>query len=514
MKRIRNIWFNCVMIILSLHWPASKGQIDTICFNDTILYEVSASANSEYNWNIPGGTIIYSSGNMDSVIVVWNKNEGLHFVEVTKQSDNYCTGNPEVLEVFVYKPFIHLGQDMAICEGSSEKIVFDPDYKEYLWNNVPGTNEFTVSSEGVVTLEVKDKYGCWSKDNITVVENKNPVPDFMVQIDSLNRSVSLFNLSDSSWSFSWDFGDGSYSYDYNPGSHSYCDFGHYEISLTAQAGGCSGIILKEVNFPEPLISDFEAVYKGCAPAEVTFINHSTGAASYLWDFGNGESSVNENPKTLYKNPGIYEVSLYAENNEAVEISKIIIIIEPMPTADFDISPAEPVSYEKIYFYNRSSNATRYLWDFGDGEFSDLYEPTHSYTSDGEFDIILRVWSENGCSDSLFVRSAVTVIQDCRIIFPNGFIPDKNGPSGGYYNLSGKEDNNTIFHPLYRNIDEYELRIYNRWGEMVFRSNDIDIGWDGYYKGKLAPQDTYLYIVKSKCISGKEISTTGSITLIY
>jgi hypothetical protein len=50
--------------------------------------------------------------------------------------------------------------------------------------------------------------------------------------------------------------------------------------------------------------------------------------------------------------------------------------------------------------------------------------------------------------------------------------------------------------------------------MVFKSRDIDIGWDGYYKGKLAPQDTYLYIVKSKCISGKEISTTGSITLIY
>jgi gliding motility-associated-like protein len=513
MKRIRNIWFNSVMIILSLHLSVLKGQTDTICFNDTILYEVTASKNSKYYWNVSGGTIIYTSEIMDSVIVVWNE-EGLHFVEVTKQSDNYCTSEPEEQEVFVYKPSIDLGQDIKICEGSSEIIVFDPCYEEYWWNNKPGTNEFIVNSNGVVTLEVKDKYGCWSKDNVTVIESKNPIPDFMVHIDSVNRSVSLLNLTDSLWLYHWDFGNGSYSDEYNPGSHSYSDFGTYEISLTAQTNGCSGIILKEVSFPEPLISDFEAVYKGCAPSEVTFINHSTGADTYFWDFGNGESSVYENPKTVYENPGIYEVSLYAKNNKALEISKSIIIVNQTPTANFDFSLAEPASFEEIYFFNRSSNATKYLWDFGDGEFSELYEPTHSYSSIGEYDIILWAWSENGCSDSLLVRNAITVTQDCQIIFPNGFIPDKYGPSGGYYNPSKKEENNKIFHPLHKNINEYELRIYNRWGEMVFKSRDIDIGWDGYYKGKLAPQDTYLYIVKSKCISGKEISTTGSITLIY
>jgi gliding motility-associated-like protein len=348
------------MIILSLHLAVLHGQTDTICFNDTILYEVPASVNSGYTWNISGGTIIYSSENMDSVIVVWNESEGLHSVEVTKQSDTYCTGDPEILEVFVYKPSINLGQDLKICKGNTEKIVIDTGYDKYLWNNEPGTNEFIASSGGIVTLEVKDKYGCWSKDNITVTEDKNPAP----------------------------------------------------------------------------------------------------------------------------------------------------------VADFTINPIDAGIYEELFFYNNSSNATKYLWNFGDGESSELYQPNHSYSTTGNYDVSLWVWSESGCSDSLIVPNAVAITDDCRMIFPNGFMPDKNGPSGGYYNPVQREDNNTIFHPLHRNVDKYELKIYNRWGELIFISRDINIGWDGYYKGKLAPQDTYLYTVRSKCISGKIISTTGSVTLIY
>ena len=170
--------------------------------------------------------------------------------------------------------------------------------------------------------------------------------------------------------------------------------------------------------------------------------------------------------------------------------------------------------EEIYFYNRSSNAVRYLWDFGDGGSSETFEPTHVYASTGIYDVLLFVWSEAGCSDSVRVNGAVTITQDCRIRFPSGFIPDKNGPSGGYYDPAQQPDYNTIFHPIYENVDGYELRIYNRWGELVFVSTDITVGWDGYYKGRLAPQDTYIYEAKSKCASGEEIKSIGSVTLIY
>lgn len=514
MRRIKNIWFNSVMIILSLHWAALTGQTDTICFNDTILYEIPGPKSSEYNWIISGGSIIYSSTNKDSVIVVWNESTGLHSVEVTRLTESYCTSEPEILEVFVYKPSVNLGEDMKICEGRSELLVLESDYEEYFWNNQPGTNEFVVNTEGIIKLEVKDKYGCWANDSIIVTENNNPEPDFIVNANTASLSISLSNLTDSTWQYHWDFGDGTYSDDYNPRIHNYSDFGTYEITLGVNANGCSGMTSKEVNIIESLKADFITLFEGCAPVEVTFINQSTSAETYYWNFGNGNSSSDENPKTIYSEPGIYEVSLHAKKDTVIKISKKSIIVNEAPVADFEVNPSETNLFEEINFFNKSSEAVKYLWDFGDGESSELFEPAHSYSSNGVYDVTLSVWSETGCFDSLLVNNAITIKQDCRILFPTGFIPNKNGPTGGYYNPAQKVDNNEIFHPIYERIEEYELKIYSRWGELIFMSRDIDIGWDGYYKGKLASQDTYIYEATAKCSSGEEISTIGSVTLIY
>ncbi len=514
MRRIKNIWFYSVMMLISLHSVGLTAQTDTVCFNDTILYEIPGPKDSTYDWKISGGSIIYFSSNKDSVIVVWNESTGLHSVEVTKLTENHCASEPERLEVFVYKPTLDLGEDRTICEGSNELLVLEPDYEEYFWNDQPGTNEFVINTEGIIKLEVKDKYGCWTGDSISVIETNKPEPEFTVNIDTLNRSVSLFNLSDSTWQYYWDFGDGTYSNAYNPGIHTYSDLGAYEITLSANANGCSGTISREFSIVGTLQADFVAEFEGCAPVEITFINLSTGAESYYWDFGNGNSSSDEAPVTLYSEPGIYEVSLYAKKDTVISISKKSIFVNEAPIADFDISLSETTTFKEIDFINKSSDAVKYLWDFGDGETSELYETIHSYSSKGVYDVSLSVWSEAGCFDSLLINNAITVKQDCRILFPNGFIPNKNGPSGGYYDAAQKIDNNEVFHPIYENLDAYELKIYNRWGELIFISRNIDIGWDGYYKGKLAPQDTYIYDAKATCISGEEISAIGSVTLIY
>lgn len=514
MKCIKNIWLISVIVNILLHSAVLNGQADTICFNDTMLYKVPVSKNSAYDWIVSGGSIIYSSVGKDSVIVVWNESTGLHSVEVVRLTDTYCTSDPEVLEVFVYKPSVNLGEDMEICEGSNELLVLEPDYEEYYWNNQQGTNEYVVNAGGIINLEVKDKYGCWANDSITVTEIYNPEPEFIVVTDTLNQ-VFVSNLTDSTWQYHWDFGDGTYSDEYSPEIHNYPGFGTYEITLNANANGCSGAISKEVSIPEPLNSDFMAVFDGgCAPAEVSFINRSTGAETYHWDFGNGNSSDAENPKTIYSEAGNYEVTLYAYKDESAEITNKTIIVHEAPVAEFDVSSSEIMPSEDVNFSNNSSDAVNYTWDFGDGESSELFEPSHSYLSAGVYDVSLSVWSEYGCSDSLTIEDAVTVKQDCRLAFPTGFIPDKNGPSGGYYNPAQETDDNEVFHPVYKQVDAYELKIYTRWGELIFVSKNIDVGWDGYYKGKLAPQDTYVYEVNAICPSGEEISTIGSVTLIY
>lgn len=513
--RIKNIWFNSVMMILSLQCAGLTAQTDTVCFNDTILYQIPGPKGSVYNWTVSGGSVIYSSVNKDSVIVVWNESTGLHTVEATKFNKNSCESEPERLVVFVYQPTIDLGKDKSICEGSSELLTVQPGYKEYLWNNQPGTNEFRIDSAGIIKLEIKDKYGCRASDSISITENKNPQPDFTVDLDIINQSASLHNLSDSTWQYHWDFGDGTQSDKYNPNTHSYTDPGTYKITLTASANGCSGTLSREVSTIGAIKADFAAVYQGCAPVNVTFKNLSTGADTYYWDFGNGKSSTDETPVTRYDIPGTYEVTLYAKKDTVTSISKKSILVHQAPVANFDINPTETDVYNNVDFINKSTNAVKYSWNFGDGDSSGLYEPTHSYSSGGVYTVSLKVWSGAGCSDSLSVINAITVGMDCRMLFPNGFIPDKNGPSGGNYDPDQKTDNNTIFHPIHENhLDNYELRIYNRWGILVFVSHNIDIGWDGYYKGRLAPQDTYIYKAKATCSSGKEISAMGSVTLIY
>jgi gliding motility-associated-like protein len=514
MKRIANIWFSSVVIMLSLHAAVLTGQTDTICFNDTILYNLPNHDNSEYNWIISGGTIIYASTHKDSVIVVWNESTGLYSVEVTRITENSCTSEPEKLYVFVNKLLLDLGSDITICEGSNEVLTVEPDFAEYFWNDQPGTNEFIVSTAGTVSLEVKDKHGCRAADSINVIVNEHPEPDFIANVDTIDRLVTLINLSDSTWQYHWDFGDGTFSDDYNPGVHSYSGYGTYEITLTATTDDCSGTTSHVVHLVDPVKADFRAVYEGCAPVEVTFINLSTGADNYYWDFGNGNSSTDENPTTLYNQPGIYQVTLYARKDTILRISKSDLAINESPVADFEANPTEAHRYNEIRFINNSSGAINYFWNFGDGDSSDLFEPAHSYSSAGKYDVTLLIWSANGCNDSLTVTNAISIIQDCRILFPSGFIPNKNGPGGGYYNPAQKTDNNEIFHPIYEDINAYELKIYNRWGEVVFISRDIDYGWDGYYNGKLAPQDTYLYEAKSKCPTGEELTTTGSVTLIY
>ena len=514
MRKIKNIGFSAVVMVLSLHAAGLFAQVDTVCFNDTILYQIPGSKGSAYDWSVSGGSVIYSSTDKDSLIVVWNESNGLHALEVTKFNNNNCSGEPERLNVFVYQPRVDLGKDRTFCEGDSEILEADPGYQEYIWNDQPGKNILAVNSSAHIKLEVTDKYGCRASDTISVTEIKNPQPDFTMELDTLNSRVTVHNLSDSSWQYLWNFGDSTSSDIYDPDQHTYKGPGTYEITLKASTNSCSGTVTKKVSTLEALQSDFVADYAGCAPLDVRFNNLSTGAGSYYWDFGNGDLSNEESPVTRYDEAGIYEVTLYAVRGKDTSISKTPVLVNEAPVADFDISPAETGILKDVDFSNRSTNAIRYSWDFGDGNTSRSFEPVHSYSSAGIYTISLKVWSAEGCTDSLSINNAVTVGQNCRMLFPTGFMPNKNGPSGGYYDPDQKVDNNEIFHPVSEDLEDYELRIYNRWGVLVFISHDIEKGWDGYYKGKLVPQDTYVYKASARCSSGKKILAMGSVTLIY
>ena len=113
----------------------------------------------------------------------------------------------------------------------------------------------------------------------------------------------------------------------------------------------------------------------------------------------------------------------------------------------------------------------------------------------------------GCFDT----ANVVIDTKADVIFPNAFTPNDLGESGGYYNVNSLD--NDIFFPRTSGVVEYSLQIFNRWGELIFESNDIKQGWDGYYSGKLCETGVYVWKARVKMNNGYLFRKMGDVTLL-
>jgi len=322
------------------------------------------------------------------------------------------------------------------------------------------------------------------------------------------------------WTYKWDFGDGVTSTDANASlQHTYTKYGTYTIILTVTNNVCVEIQAKTVTiFPIPPVVNF--TYHpafGCAPLTVTFKNMSQFAESnsYLWNFGDGQSTSRaENPVYTYFLPGKYTVSLSASNitsQVVTETKQLIIEVFESPIAQFDIKPKVLfIPGGILYTKNNTLGAGRFEWDFGDGGTSDLVEPQHTYLDEGVFDITMIAISPNNCRDTAKVKGAVLVKKAGQLLVPNAFSPNLSGTGNGGGIGDGKND---VFLPVMRGVTQFEMLVFNRWGQLLFESRDTSIGWDGYYNGKLCPQDVYVYKLTAKYENGETLVRTGDINLI-
>ncbi len=253
--------------------------------------------------------------------------------------------------------------------------------------------------------------------------------------------------------------------------------------------------------------------KGCPPLQVRFINQSENCESYTWTLDNKPLVFqNENTNHTFEKSGTYIVSLTGKNRQGQTATRTdTITVFEAPKAAFEIYPRHAaVPESEITFYNNSENAVRYLWDFGDGHFSEEAEPVHHYASEGPFSIILKVWSPQGCMDTMVVKNAFENSM-YYIRFPNAFIPNPNGPCDGYF--TDTPGANEVFHPVWKGVLEYHLQIYNRRGELIFTSNELQRGWDGYILDKMAKPDVYIWKAKGTFSNGKPFVRFGNVTLI-
>jgi hypothetical protein len=256
-----------------------------------------------------------------------------------------------------------------------------------------------------------------------------------------------------------------------------------------------------------------AASEGCAPLKVRFHIKSDSYDSCRWTFGDGGYSNEKDPEWIFDVEGEYKVVLELFKNDDRQLSNSAVVkVHPKPQAHFEILPEKPIlPKDEIRFFNYSTNAVQFKWDFGDGTGSELFEPRHRYLRFSNYNVHLVVFSDSGCSDSLTVLNAFSG-SEYFIEFPNAFIPNTQGPTGGYYS-SKSDEAAQVFHPRFSGVSDYQLKIFSKLGILIFESTDINLGWDGYNKGQLCESGVYIWKVRGKFRNGEPFIKMGDVTLL-
>ncbi|MBL0328955.1 MAG: gliding motility-associated C-terminal domain-containing protein [Bacteroidetes bacterium] len=367
------------------------------------------------------------------------------------------------------------------------------------------------------TVIATDTAGCISQSPQTVTVTVNPA---LSVVPSAN--VSICPGASTTLSAVAAGGDGSYTYNWMPGSGAASTFSvspaattTYTITVT---DGCTtlpatGTITVTV-LPVPVVAFSANITSGCEPLCVTFTDASTVAggttAAWSWDFDNGSVSTLQAPAPICYNSGLYDITLTVTSSGGCTATSTInnmINVSPQPVAAFIFGPqptntANPV----ISFTDLSSDAVNWSWDFGDAgnlyypNSSNATNPTHTYADSGMYCVTLIVQSAGGCADS--ITNCLFIEPEYTFYIPSGFTPNGDGL-------------NPVFAPKGQNIDEFTMRIFDRWGNMIFNSTSVNEGWDGRVQNKteIAQQDVYVYNIEVKDNLGKKHKYIGTVTIV-
>ena len=245
----------------------------------------------------------------------------------------------------------------------------------------------------------------------TITINPNPVANFSAPVTSKCEPSLTVNFQDLSTGgatgWLWDFGDGNTSTAQNP-SHTYTVYGNFTVTLTVtNAFGCTNTIARPafVIIRRASISIANLPVRGCVPytiAPVPSISTVDAITSYLWDFGDGGTSILPAPTYTYNVQGTYTVKLFITTSSGCIDSLVIpaaVRVGTKPVADFSATPIPVCGRQPVYFTDLSVPADEWSWDFGDTGISLLQNPTHSYSDTGFFTIRLIAFN-NGCPDTM------------------------------------------------------------------------------------------------------------------
>ncbi len=477
-----------------------------VCSGDSIA--LTASGATTYSWTPNTGLNCYTCSNPNAsptVTTVYTitgtangcsatitdtvKSYPTPTVTVTASADTICVGSPDTLTASGATTYTWAPSTGLSCTSCANPVATPSVNTTY---TVIGKTANNCTNSATVSVHV------FPLPVLSVTPNQSVCP---------GSSVTLIAS-----------GDGS-NYTWNPGNISGPSISVtpaittiYTVTMTSGCGTVSANVTVYVN-PQPVPLIGSALTQGCAPLCVQFYNRSTISSTrvsgWAWDFGNGDTSLIENPLYCYQNPGVFSVKLTVTSDSgcsATLVTNNYITVYSHPNPAFNMSP-NPASMLQptIQFTDNSTDAygiAAWNWSFGDATDSTAYtqNASHTYQDTGTYCAELVVTNIHGCVDS--TNNCIAINPIYALYIPSGFTPNGNG-------------RNDIFQPKGNDIKSFEMYIFDRWGMQLFHSTDINNGWNGAVNGSgtICQEDTYVYLITVYDSKNIKHSYTGSVNLI-
>ncbi len=393
---------------------------------------------------------------------------GLYWLQLTQ---NGCSASDSIKIESKPLPTVSLGKDTGFCKDSSLILnAYNPDAKSYLWGDGSTDEQYEVTSGGQYAVHITGKNGCISADTILVTETVPPVFSLGKDTTLCQNSELSYNFNLSNATYLWSNGSSS-------PYQTIFQSGNFWLTITQQ--GCTGSDSIEINYkPSPIVNlgNDTILCEGVTK----LLNATNQNATYLWQDKSVSSQYEVNKA------GLYFVRTSIDGCSADD--SISIKYTPMPVFDLgkDIFLCKGAS---LMLNSTVNTAVSYLWQ--DGTIHSFYEVKGAgmYT----------LTATNSCGS---LKDSIRILSEiCKLNMPSAFTPNKDG-------------SNDIFKVKYPfSTKQFNMVIYNRWGQKIFESKDIVKGWNGTINN--IDQDPGTYIWTISLIDADDIKQTaqGTVALI-
>lgn len=486
----------------------STTIVDNVCFGNT-----AGSITIDINGGVTPYLITWSNGATNTEYI-----ESLLYgtYEVTIVDTNNCTLIIDSIDILEPTELVaSITPSGTICIGETRELLASvsgglPTY-QYLWNTTENTDRINVSPTDTTTytVTITDINNCIAITNRTIDVFAPITMELNSNIYSVCPSDPIILTSTVTG------GNGNYTYTLNTGEN--VNSTHivypassvsYAITVTDNCGSPSDNGMVDIQtYPLPSLSFSSDLLNGCEPLTVNFNEQSEEeVAKYYWKFGDGNTSSKRNPQHTFENSGIYDISLeltsYDGCRNFLQVNKMIEVYKN-PIATFSTRP-QTVSVIKpeVWFDNISQGNDYNHWRFGDGRMSHNKSPVHNYKPVSENYLVrLIVETEHGCLDSAFTE--IIVVNEYTMYVPTAFSPDGDGINDKFIVVGNGVD-----------LDVFNIKIYNRWGEVIFETKDMNYSWNGKTaSGKYVQSGVYSWIVTYQDENGIEYQRSGKLTVI-